>query len=126
MSASQWAKLGECLLNEGDPILKPGSFRTLIEGSNANAAYSFGFWNNRAAGKDSPREIDVEDQLDVDWDKQSWSRVCIGKDAPQDLIASIGSGYQRLYAVPSLELVIVRQGTNARFRDGEFLRTILA
>jgi predicted RNA-binding protein with PIN domain len=126
MSASQWAKLGECLLNEGDPILKPGSFRTLIEGSNANAAYSFGFWNNRAAGKDSPREIDVEDQLDVDWDKQSWSRVCIGKDAPQDLLASVGSGYQRLYAVPSLELVIVRQGTNARFRDGEFLRTILA
>lgn len=126
MSASQWARLGECLLKEGAPILKPASIKTLLEGSSANAAYSFGFWNNRAAGKLAPREIDIEDMLEVDWDKQSWSRVCIGRGAPSDLIACIGSGYQRLYAIPSRGLVIVRQGTNARFSDGDFLRALLA
>jgi predicted RNA-binding protein with PIN domain/CubicO group peptidase (beta-lactamase class C family) len=126
MSAGQWAKLGDCLLKEGAPVLNPSSFKTLLEGSSANAAYSFGFWNNRAAGRMAPREIDIEDMLEVDWDKQSWSRVCIGKSAPADLIACIGSGYQRLYAIPSRELVIVRQGTNVRFSEGELLRTLLA
>lgn len=125
MTAGQWARVGECLLEEGAPILKPASFRMLLEGSQANPAYSFGFWNNRAAGKQNAREIDIEDQLEIDWDKQSWSRVCIGRDAPPDLIACIGSGYQRLYAIPSRQLIIVRQGTNARFRDGDFLRALL-
>lgn len=126
ISASQWARLGECLLKEGDPVVKPASFRALIEGSAANPAYSFGFWNNRAAAKTSPREIDIEDQLEIDWDKQSWSRACLAKAAPPDLIACIGSGYQRLYAVPSRELVIVRQGTNAAFSDSTFLKTLLS
>lgn len=125
MTASQWAKLGACLLREGAPLLKPESFETLRAGSDANAAYSFGFWNNRAADSLAPREIDIEDQLELDWDKQSWSRVCIGRDVPPDLIACIGSGYQRLYIVPSQDLVIVRLGSNARFRDGDFLRLLL-
>ncbi|MES2599021.1 MAG: NYN domain-containing protein [Verrucomicrobiota bacterium] len=125
MSASQWAKLGECLLNQGAPVLKPSSFKTLLEGSSANSAYSFGFWNNRAAGR-LGREIDIENMLDVDWEQQSWNRVCVCKSAPADLIACIGSGYQRLYTIPSRELVIVRQGTNVRFSDGELLRTLLA
>lgn len=125
MTADQWAKMGELLLHEGEPVLKPESFRALLEGSSANAAYSFGFWNNRAAGKETPREIDIENQLEIDWDKQSWKRACLCKDAPPDLIACIGSGYQRLFAIPSSELVIVRQGQNARFSDGDFLRTIL-
>lgn len=125
ITADQWAKMGELLLHEGDPVLKPESFRALLEGSSANAAYSFGFWNNRAADKETPREIDIENQLEIDWDKQSWKRACLCKDAPPDLIACIGSGYQRLFAIPSRELVIVRQGQNAKFSDGDFLRTIL-
>ena len=40
-------------------------------------------------------------------------------------MAVVGSGYQRLFVIPSLDLVIVRQGTNARFSDAEFLRKIL-
>ena len=97
----------------------------MLEGSAANASYSFGFWNNRAAGRISPREIDIENQLNLVWNKQSWSRVCICKKAPADLIACIGSGYQRLYAIPSRGLVVVRQGQNANYSDGEFLRTLL-
>lgn len=125
LTLSQWAKLGELLLHEGAPVLKPESFRALLEGSSANVSYSFGFWNNRAAGKEAAREIDIEDQLELDWDRQSWKRVCLCKDAPPDLIACIGSGYQRLFAIPSLELVIVRQGQNAKFSDADFLRTLL-
>ena len=125
LSPNQWSRMGDLLLAEGKPILKPASMKPLLEGSSANSAYSFGFWNNRAASKAGAREIDIEDQLEVDWDRQNWSRVCIAKGVPSDLIACIGSGYQRLYAIPSLGLVIVRQGLNARFSDGHFLRTLL-
>ncbi|MBV6497838.1 MAG: hypothetical protein CJBNEKGG_00050 [Prosthecobacter sp.] len=125
MTAGQWAKLGTCLLRDGAPVLKHESLQPLLAGSDANTAYSFGFWNNRAADRLHPREIDIEDQLELDWDRQSWGRVCIGRDAPPDLIACIGSGYQRLYVIPSQDLVIVRLGSNARFRDGDFLRLLL-
>ena len=40
-------------------------------------------------------------------------------------VAVVGSGYQRLFVIPSLDLVIVRQGTNAKFSDAEFLRKLL-
>jgi len=125
MTASQWAKMGELLIHEGAPVLKPDSFRNLLDGSTANPAYSCGFWNNRAVGKMGSHEYDIEDKLQRDWDKQSWSHFCICKDAPSDLIACIGSGYQRLYAIPSLGLVIVRQGQNAKYNDGDFLRMLL-
>jgi len=125
MSPAQWARMGELLLHGGAPVLKSASFAAMLEGSAANAAYSFGFWNNRAAGRADEREVDIEDMLEVDWDRQSWGRACVCRDAPPDLIACIGSGYQRLFVIPSIGLVIVRQGLNARFSDGDFLRTLL-
>ena len=125
MTPAQWARLGDLLLAQGKPVLKSASMNALLEGSAANPAYSFGFWNNRAAAKSGAREVDIEDLLEVDWNRQNWSNVCIAKDVPEDLIACIGSGYQRLYAIPSLDLVIVRQGVNARFSDGAFLRMLL-
>lgn len=125
MTPEQWARMGNVLISRGAPVLKPESMGPLLEGSSANAAYSFGFWNNRASGRLGAREIDIEDQLDVDWQRQSWARVCVAKGVPKDLITCIGSSYQRLYAIPSLNLVVVRQGLNARYSDGAFLRTLL-
>jgi len=125
LTPAQWSRIGDLLLSQGRPILKPASLAHLLEGSHANPAYSFGFWNNRAAAHAGAREIDIEDLLEKDWDRQNWSRVCIARDLPPDLIACIGSGYQRLYAIPSRDLVIIRQGLNARHSDGDFLRTLL-
>ena len=42
------------------------------------------------------------------------------------MVAAVGSGYNRLFVIPSLGLVIVRQGSDARFSDAEFLRRILS
>jgi hypothetical protein len=64
--------------------------------------------------------------LDIPWQRQSWRHTCLCKDAPRDLIAAIGSGYQRMYIIPSMDLVIVRQGRGARFSDAHFLRLIFA
>ena len=56
------------------------------------------------------------------WPKQQWRNACLCRNAPSDLVASIGSGAQRLYVVPSQDLVIVRQGKDSAFSDAEFLR----
>jgi predicted RNA-binding protein with PIN domain/CubicO group peptidase (beta-lactamase class C family) len=125
LTPQQWARMGDLLLHEGAPVLKPASFKRLLEGSKANPSYSFGFWNNRNATQTAAREIDIEDMLERDWSKQSWKNACLCKEAPADLIACIGSGYQRLFVIPSLKLVIVRQGQNARFSDAAFLRTLI-
>jgi hypothetical protein len=88
-----------------------------------NPAFALGWWNNREAP--GGREFDIEDMLEPDWQRQSWRDTCICRDAPRDLIACIGSGYQRLFVIPSMQLVVVRQGSFGKFSDGKFLRLLL-
>jgi hypothetical protein len=71
------------------------------------------------------REIDIEKELDLPWKRARWSNICICKNAPPDMIACIGSGYQRLFIIPSMRAIIVRQGQNAKFSDAHFLRLVL-
>ena len=76
-------------------------------------------WNNRLAP--GGREVDPEDMLEAPWQRQQWSGACLSKSAPGDLLACVGSGGQRLYVVPSLGMIVVRQGNFGRFHDAEFL-----
>jgi len=62
--------------------------------------------------------------LDLPWQSAQWNGVCICKDAPADMVVALGSGYQRLFVIPSLKAVIVRQGSNAKFSDAHFLRLV--
>jgi CubicO group peptidase (beta-lactamase class C family) len=124
MTAQQWSRMGRLILSGGAPVLSQRSLSQSLRGTNANPAFGMGFWNNRSAGPNA-REFDIEDMLEHDWWKQEWRDTCLCRDAPVDTIASIGSGYQRLIVIPSMDLVIVRLGKNARFSDGEFLRILL-
>ena len=67
--------------------------------------------------------MDVEESLEIEPLPEDWSRACLSKQAPPDLICSLGSNFQRLYIVPSMGLVIVHQGKKGArgFRDAEFL-----
>lgn len=125
LTASEWARMGRLILRGGDPVLSPELLALCFRGSDANPAFGFGFWNNLQAAEPGAREFDIENMLERKWEKQEWKNACICRDAPPDLVASIGSGYQRLFVIPSLDLVIVRQGANARFSDGDFLRHLL-
>ena len=127
LSARQWAAVGDLMLAAGRPVLRESStWQSVSLGSAAGAPYRCGFWNNRRAAQDGARETDIETMLDRPWQSQSWTRACLSKSAPADLLACVGSGGQRLYAVPSLRLVVVRQGRGDRFRDPEFLRSLFA
>ncbi len=123
LSARQWATIGHLVLARGKPVVRPESLAQCWRGSAANRAFSLGWWNNEAAP--GGREFDFEDMLTPKWSRQNWANACLCRDAPSDLVACIGSGYQRLYVIPSLQLIVVRQGDGGRFSDGQFLRLLL-
>ena len=123
LTARQWARMGQLVLDQGKPVIRPESLAQCWRGSPANRAFSLGWWNNRAAP--GGREFDFEDMLEPKWSRQDWHDACLCRDAPPDLVACVGSGYQRLYVIPSLDLIVVRQGRGGKFSDAHFLRLLL-
>ena len=123
LSARQWAKLGEVALNGGAPIVSSGSMAQCWRGSAANRAFSLGWWNNRNAP--GGREFDIEAMLVPKWHRQSWGGAVLCRAAPSETVACIGSGYQRLYVIPSMNLVVVRNGSGRKFSDAQFLRLLV-
>lgn len=123
LTARQWASMGQLVLNQGRPVVKLETLKECWRGSAANRAFSLGWWNNRAAP--NGREFDFEEMLHPKWSRQDWHDACLCRDAPPDLVACIGSGYQRLYVIPSCNLLVVRQGNGGPFSDARFLRLLL-
>lgn len=127
LSARQWARLGELVLGHGNyrghQVVPDALLREAFAGSRANPSYGLTFWLNR--GAPSAREIDIENMLALPWARESWNNICICRAAPPDMVVSLGSGYERLFIIPSMNALIVRQGRDARFSDAKFLRMIL-
>ena len=130
LTARQWARFGKLVLHRGfygsRQLVDPGILDNCFHGSEANPAFGLEFWLNREAGRAGAREVDVEKMLDFRWQVQDWADACICRDAPSDMIVSLGSAFQRLYIIPSLDLIVVRQGENGDFSDAQFLRILLA
>ena len=127
LTAREWARFGELVLGHGSyhrrQIISLALLRQAFAGSTANPSYGLTFWLNRAAPPG--QEIDVEKQLDLPWQSARWTDVCICKDAPADMIVALGSGQQRLFIIPSMNALIVRQGRDSKFSDAHFLRLVL-
>lgn len=98
----EWAKIGQFVLAGGraggKALVDPDAFKALFVGTRANPSYGLTWW--LAQGPPSPdfvtRSIDIGTS----------GRL------PKDLVVAAGAGGQRLYVIPSLNLVVVRQ---ARF-----------
>jgi CubicO group peptidase (beta-lactamase class C family) len=129
LTARQWSKFGLLVLGGGTferrELVPQKALAQCFKASRVNPMFGLGFWLNTAANTGNARETDIENMLEKKWQEQDWHQRCICRSAPTDLLAVVGSGYQRLFVIPSLELVIVRQGADARFSDAEFLRRIL-
>jgi CubicO group peptidase (beta-lactamase class C family) len=127
LTAREWARLGELVLGRGNyhgrQIVPANLLREAFVGSQVNPSYGLTFWLNQQAP--NGHEVDMERMLDLPWESARWTDVCICKDAPADMVVALGSGYQRLFVIPSLKTIIVRQGSNARFSDAHFLRLLL-
>ena len=122
LDASRWLRMGRCILEQGAPVVSASAFSNCTHGTRSNPAFGMALWNNHLAP--GGREVDPEDMLERPWQRQEWSGACLCKSAPPDLLACIGSGGQRLYVVPSRELIVVRQGNFGRFHDAEFLEKL--
>jgi CubicO group peptidase (beta-lactamase class C family) len=127
LSATEWARFGELVLGRGNyhgrQIVSSSLLAQAFNGSNANSAYGLTFWLNRNAP--GGREIDIEKELDLKWQGARWGGVCICRAAPPDIVVALGSNYERLFVIPSMNALIVRQGMSAKFSDGYFLRLVL-
>ena len=127
LTAREWARLGELVLGNGNyhgrQIVPPRLLGEAFVGSQVNPSYGLTFWLNQGAS--NGREVDIERMLDLPWQNARWTGVCICKDAPADMAVALGSHYQRLFVIPSLKTIIVRQGSSENFSDARFLRLVL-
>jgi CubicO group peptidase (beta-lactamase class C family) len=104
-SAGQWAKIGMLLRDDGVfdgvEVLPPGAIEECTEGSKANPSYGLTMWLNNSSSGDGGR---------------------LFPGGLDDLFAATGSHDQRLYIIPSEDLVIARLGRgDARYADRELL-----
>jgi len=129
LTAAEWARFGEMIIGRGNYNGRQIVPATLLEeaftGSSANRSYGLTFWLNREASSFFAREIDIEKELDLPWQRARWGQICVCRAAPADMVVALGSAYQRLFVIPSMNAVIVRQGRDAKFSDAYFLRLIL-
>ena len=121
LSAEEWAKFGEfikeCSFDSRKQLITPQLVPILFTGYEANPAYGLSFWLNRP--EPSSREQRLTDLLPaIDGDQ-------LYPGGPRDIYAAEGTSKQRLYIIPSLDLVIVRFGWDSAFSDGDFLSRLL-
>jgi CubicO group peptidase (beta-lactamase class C family) len=119
LTAREWAKFGRLLAAggkwNGKQILRKDLVQELMIGTSANPAYGITFWLDRdGIGSSGDRRM----------------RLFAGKngekkDGPSDIFMAAGAGNQRLYVIPSKELVIVRFGIFGGFEDRKFLELLL-
>jgi CubicO group peptidase (beta-lactamase class C family) len=123
MTARAWAAFGELLRRDGtfngNPLLDPTLLRECFRGSRANPAYGLAWWLKSPVAEELRRAIPMLDER--------WADVANSTLIPDDLITALGGGGQRLYVIPSLKLVVVRQGgkSDEEFNDLQFLRLLL-
>ncbi|HST30049.1 MAG TPA: serine hydrolase [Chthoniobacterales bacterium] len=127
LTAREWARFGELVLGRGNyggkQIVSSNLLSQAFVGSGANPSYGLTVWLNRQAP--NAREIDYEKELDLKWQRARWGGICISRAAPPDMVVALGSNYERLFIIPSMNALIVRQGMSGGFSDAYFLRLVL-
>ena len=124
MTACDWAVFGEFMRQggtwNGKEIIRKELLAECWLGTKQNPAYGLTWWLKKPVPDSTLRQVlllrrEMEDIVRSDW-------------LPEDLFMAAGAGKQRLYVIPSLKLVIVRQGAflgSRGFSDAEFLGFLL-
>lgn len=133
LTAREWIKFGQMLKDGGEwngkQLIKKSLLDELSKGSKANPNYGLTFWLNRShTGKADV--IDTAGRLrnimgDEDVGTTAISKNGIDKRLPHDIYMAAGAANQRLYIIPSLDMVVVRQGRMTRYDDRKFLSFLL-
>ncbi len=121
-TARDWAKFGEFVRLggkwDGKQVLDAKRLAECFVGTAQNPAYGLTWWLKKEVSADLRRKIPIL--------SREWGDVANADWLPADLVAACGAGKQRLYVIPSLKLVVVRQGSLSQgFSDLEFLSLLL-
>lgn len=124
MTARDWAVFGEFMRLggtwNGKQIVRKELLAECLQGTKQNPAYGLTWWLKRPVPDSILRQIPILQREMGDIVKSEW--------LPDELFMAAGAGKQRLYVIPSMKLVIVRQGDllkSRRFSDGAFLDRLL-
>ena len=131
MTARDLAKFGELIKNggkwQGKSVVASETLAECFVGSVANPAYGLSFWLNRAPLKYlDGSEAALEERSITTINAPGTLRRPFYSGGPGDVFMAAGAGAQRLYVIPSKDIVIVRFGVKDRkFRDDRFLSILL-
>ncbi|MHC4994112.1 MAG: serine hydrolase [Planctomycetota bacterium] len=105
LTARQWAKFGQLILNNGkhgdQQLIPADTLPQVFKGTEANPRYGLNWWL-----------IGPNDGQD-------------GYRMPADTVSANGAGNQRLIVIPSLKMVVVRQGETTKFSTAGLLSRLL-
>jgi CubicO group peptidase (beta-lactamase class C family) len=100
LTSHEWARFGLFIQRQGmwsgEQVLDPELLEQCFKGSKANPAYGLTFW------------------------------LGTGNGAPKDLVMAAGKGKQKLYIIPSLDLMVLQFADAKGYQEREFLSRVLA
>lgn len=119
MTASEWAKFGVFIRDRGiwrgETVLDAAAIETCLVPSEVQPRFGLGFWLN-------DRELSAADSQ-----ASTAGESADRREESTRVVMAAGAGNQRLFVIPSLNLVVARFGTDDRdWRDPEFLNLIAA
>ena len=125
MTARDWLRFGRLLLSDGrwngEPVLPAGLLDALTAPTPASPGYGLTVWLNAAV--DTSHAFFDHAPASVRPDGPSGM---IYADGPSDLFMAAGLFNQRLYVIPSEQMVVVRFGrADAAWSDAAFLARLL-
>lgn len=99
LTSHEWARFGLFIQRNGmwsgEQILDPKLLQQCFRGSKANPAYGLTFW------------------------------LKAGDGIPDDLVMAAGKGKQKLYILPSLDLMVLQFADAKGYQENEFLKRVL-
>ncbi len=122
MTARDWATFGEFVRQQGNwrgiQVIDKKLVALCFQGTEQNPAYGLTWWLKKPVTYEIRRQIPIL--------SSEWADVANSDSLPADIVAACGAGKQRLYVIPSLKLVVVRQGGLGQgFSDVKFLSLLL-
>lgn len=124
LTARNWVRYGQWLVQggrwDGKQIVKKELLDQLLEPSKANPGHGLALWLNRPGGQGAIRIPSQTSRAD---DEAGF----IYRGGHPDLFAALGAGKCRMYMIPSLQMVVLRQADTPRdrFDDNTFLGLLL-
>ncbi|GAB3552432.1 serine hydrolase domain-containing protein [Spirosoma fluminis] len=125
ITARDWATFGEWVRREGNwngkQIIAKNRLAECFVSTPQNPAYGLTWWLRRPVSPDLIQAIPLL--------RSEAGPFLSAPNLPDDVVMAAGAGKQRLYIIPSLKLVALRQGPlltpNAEYTDVEFLNRLL-